>query len=273
MVGTYVEILLEGDCPEDELINLSEKGFDEIVRIEKIMSFRDESSELAMINRQSSKGSVEISEEMAQVLGLSLKLSALTDGAYDLSIASCLVGAGLLPKVDGFEQASGDWRDMQLAGRMLRFERPLILDLGGIAKGYAVDCALRAIGEDVNVVVNAGGDIRMNPWQGKSAEIRFPYNGRFVSIEWSMLAPAMATSASYFHEGDNPIFSPLSQEPIKDDRSITVFADTCMLADALTKIAFLSHSGLEIIKGFGATAVIVKENGEFVTSEDYADNS
>ena len=272
MLGTYVEVSLSGELDESELLELSEAGFDEMARIEKIMSFHDETSELSMINRMAHERPVEISPEMSEVLGLGLSLSALSDGYYDLAVGACLVENELLPKTFEGDRGQSTWRDLTLTGKTVSFKKPIALDLGGIAKGYAVDRAIEVFGERVDSVVNAGGDLRMNPWIQKNAAIRVPQPDFAISLECPMQRPALATSASYFHEGMNPIFCPYSKESIMDTFSVSVFADTCMLADALTKIAFVAPLAKEIMHEMEAEAIVVDDQGSMIPFEKYARN-
>ena len=75
---------------------------------------------------------------------------------------------------------------------------------------------------------------------------------------------AVATSASYyFNDNKNPIISPKSKEMIDDKRSVSVFAPNCMIADALTKVAFLDGNAPRLMEMFKAKALFINENGEF----------
>ena len=76
---------------------------------------------------------------------------------------------------------SAGWRDIELVdGNGVRFARPLRVDLGGIAKGYAVDLAVRTLQElEIDrIAVNAGGDLRIAGLQPRTIHLRHPQNLR-----------------------------------------------------------------------------------------------
>ena len=139
-----------------------------------------------------------------------------------------------------------------------------MLDLGGIAKGYAVDRALCMVENMVeNITVNAGGDLRMKEWSGKSVGIKTSNTKGFKSIICvPMHQAAVATSGNYYMDRNkNSIIHPSTKKSVKDQRSVSVFASSCMLADALTKVAFLDINLMPIFNPYGAKAISVDENG------------
>lgn len=262
VLGTYVEIELVAEADDNALLDLSLAAFAEIERIERLMSFHDEESELSRINRRALQETCRISAEMEAVLRFALDLSRKSSGRYDLSIAPELVKRGVLPGRGLASTDRGNWEDLEVGERTVRFGRPLQLDLGGIGKGYAVDRALAVLGDEVDAVVNAGGDLRMTHWERKTVGIKIPRrNGGVGIFEMPMLAPAVATSASYYLDGEQVILSPDTGKPVQDARSVSVFAETCMEADALTKIVFLAPDCGSILKAMNARAVLVDESG------------
>ena len=80
---------------------------------------------------------------------------------------------------------------------------------------------------------------------------------------------AVATSAPCFHDGSNSIFCPYSREPVRASHSVSVFAESCMLADALTKIAFLAPLAKEIMREMKAVAIVIDDQGGITPFEDY----
>ncbi|MGJ8675992.1 MAG: FAD:protein FMN transferase [Akkermansiaceae bacterium] len=270
LLGTYVEISLSGALSKDELFELSLAGFTEIERIQQLMSFHDTESELSRINQSAHLEIIHISQEMLEVLTLALQLSEMSDGLFDLSVGSELVRRGILPsqlerpKQQTRLRDQANWRAIQLEGNQLQFLEPLQLDLGGIAKGYAVDRALSVMSrmktttnEAIDIVINAGGDLCMNHWQGRDIEIRTPISGGKSTMKVPMQNQALATSAAYFLEHDQVIINPQSGQPISTDQSISIFASSCMLADAMTKIAALMQDPSHIMQHFSATGLIL----------------
>ena len=265
-LGTLVQIEVSGPADENELLRSSLRAFEEIECIERLMSFHDPASELSRVNRLAATEPQSLSPELAEGLGMALKLSELTDGRFDVSVGSALVRQGVLPDHDhgstGRADTSTGWRDIHLEGDTIRFKRPMKLDLGGIAKGYAVDRAVATVGPDLEVIVNAGGDLRKRPWQGETVTVRIPSDPPAGFIDLTMQSTAVATSSWYFGAGRHPIMCPESQLPIEDLRSISIFAPNCMVADALTKVAFLMPECETLLAHFDALAVVMDPQGE-----------
>lgn len=262
LLGTYVEITLSGSKDDDTLLDLSSRAFDQISNIEQLMSFHADDSELTILNHTAYKTPCPISTELETVLKQALTLSELTDGLYDITIAPELIKRGTLPRkaVDADHAAS--WRDIELKDGIISFNKELLIDLGGIAKGYAVDCALSVIPEDVAVTVNAGGDLRMSHWQGQQIEIRIPPADTFATVMVPMQNCAIATSANYLMDkSDSIIICPKTRRLIDQQNSYSVFADSCMLADALTKVAFLEQDDYNLLASLNAQAVSVDPSG------------
>ena len=239
LLGTFVEVSLESDVSADDLIDHSIAAFNAVEAVHNAMSFHLESSELSVINREACHHPCELSASMKTVLDQAMQLSQLSDGLFDISVAGRLVAAGALPDVGLKVDAEASWKDIEINGNTIQFHRPLLIDLGGIAKGYAVDCAIKAVDSQIKTVVNAGGDLRMSHWQNQTVGIQSPSVLNQV-FEMPMHAAALATSGCYFLEQqDSVIYPPNQSQPVVSQGSFSVFADSCMLADGLTKIAFL----------------------------------
>lgn len=263
-LGTYVEVSVSSEWDDNTLFDVTDHVFSEINRIEKLMSFHDPDSELSYINREAFRHPCPISKDMEEVLTTALSLSKKTNGIYDVSIAPTLIKSGLLP--DNFYTADEDanWKDILIKDRHVSFKRKVLLDLGGIAKGYAVDKSLCKVEDQVdNITVNAGGDLRIKKWSGKSIGIKASNSNGFKSIiSTPMHLAAVATSAQYYLDpGVSAIVHPTTKLAVKDKRSISVFASNCMLADALTKVAFLDENFVSVFNSFKAKAISIDKSG------------
>ena len=265
LLGTYVEVsVLSENNNNNTLIDLSECVFSEIQRIENLMSFHDLDSELSYINREAYNYPCSISKDMEEVLLAALNLSKVTNGIYDISIAPTLVRNGILPEqsIDVDDQAN--WQDISIANGKISFKRKLLIDLGGIAKGYAVDRALCLVEDQVkNITVNAGGDLRIKEWSGESVGIKASdTKGSNSLIFVPMHQAALATSSNYYMDvNKSAIIDPFTKKELKDKKSISVFASSCMLADALTKVAFLDITLIPIFKPLGVKVISIDESG------------
>ena len=263
LLGTYVSVELAADLDTNTLMDISNKVFIEIEQIQQSMSFHDPESELSFINSEAAICPCLISADLSAVLETAIHLSAVTDGRYDISIAPELIRGGLLPDSGQLVHDAASWRDIHLDNNLIQFDKPLLIDLGGIAKGYAVDKAYMAVCDQVdNLVINAGGDLRVKHWQEESVGIKSPDLNRHQLVTVTMAESAIATTAAYYHgNGQQSIIDPDTREPLDDPRSISVFAPSCMLADALTKVVLLAENAGEVLQTLHASALIIDQTG------------
>lgn len=266
-LGTFVEISLTGDRDEAELQALANLAFSEIRRIDAAMSFHRSDSELSRINRLAADSTQPISPAMSEVLGEALLLSKSSNGLFDITIAPRLVGMGALPDHGYQTDDDASWRDIELGQDGVRFARPLAIDLGGIAKGYAVDQAMQAIPGDVEACVNAGGDLCMRPWRNEQVAIRLPDPATASVTHIEMRNTALATSIGTIGEQLGAIVHPHQREVSSDSRSFSVFADSAMRADGLTKIACLAPDRTDLMRSLGACALCLDHEGRLIELE------
>ncbi len=262
LLGTYVEIHITADEDDDSLLDRSLAAFDEISRVQRLMSFHDAESELTRINQSAHLGEIEISPDLSRVLAFAEKLNRTSLGYFDPAIAPELVRRGLLPDHGNLTDQTSRWNSVVLQESSIRFLEPLKIDLGGIAKGYAVDCALAVIGHGMDATVNAGGDLAMTHWQGRDVEIRTPGSGGRATVRKAMENRAIATSAAYYLGDQQVIIDPHDGCPFPGKQSISIFSKSCMVADALTKVALLMPNPASVIRDFDATGFIISLEGE-----------
>src|SRR5476651_2651527 len=202
LLGTIVEITVVGAASPAATRALN-AAFAAIERVQARMSYHDPASELSAINRDAARRPTRISRPLADVLRAAVALAQETDGAFDPTIAPVLAGWGLLPRLDGRtgRERRASWRDIELsAGRLVRFHAPLHLDLGGIAKGFAVDQAIACLRQRgvPAALVNAGGDLRAFGRRAWPIVVRDPSQPGSAAAELSLRNAAVATSAHYF---------------------------------------------------------------------------
>jgi thiamine biosynthesis lipoprotein len=156
-----------------------------------------------------------------------------------------------------------------LSGARVRWRNKGWIDLGGIAKGYAVDCAievLRCHGVAA-AVVNAGGDLRCFG-KPQPIHLRHPDVPTMLLTVGSLFDAAIATSAGYFSGKDSdggriePLVDPKRHETANWNGSISVVAHDGMTADALTKVVRLAPDLVPaILEHFGAQAIVIDRDG------------
>lgn len=245
-LGTYVEIRADG-LGEDALHAAIDDAFAAIATVHRLMSFHDPDSDLSRLNREAHEAPVAVHPWTAEVIAWALRFHVATEGLFDCAIAPTLVRWQRLPGNTGMaarDEPAGSLRDVHLRddGRVF-FAAPLALDLGGIAKGYAVDRAidvLRAAGV-THAVVNTGGDLRILGELPETVQVRHPADPARLVTLGALADGALATSASYFVREDAQdttacaLVDPRTRTAAGGGRSHTVIADTCVVADALTK--------------------------------------
>src|SRR5262249_2023151 len=158
---TFVDITAAGSACRD-LADAIDAALAAVARVHRLMSFHDPASDVSRLNRDAAPGPVAIDPWTWGVLDAALDLHRRSDRALDISVAPVLQCLGLLPAAEGDGAADGpapgDAIEM-LDDRHVRFRHPgTRIDLGGIAKGFAVDCAVEIL-RTRNVtagLVNAG---------------------------------------------------------------------------------------------------------------------
>lgn len=276
LLGTYVSLTLEG-AGEKALQKEAGKTFELIRGIQHLMGFHDPESDVSRLNRCAHIAPLRVSPWTYQVIEHAIKLSAETDGAFDITIAPQLVKWGYLPRHQPFTvlAEANAWHHIELLpDSQVRFHQPLQIDLGGIAKGFAVDKAVdylttRGIAQ---ATVNAGGDLRVHGEPLLDTVIRDPQQPQAKHHPAVMLRPAMATSAAYFARKRigvtrvSPIVHPHTGKPMRSNASVSVFARTCMEADALTKAVLIAPQAVwnQVLKARDALALFITSKGEQV---------
>ncbi|MGV8991363.1 MAG: FAD:protein FMN transferase [Thiobacillus sp.] len=267
LLGTLVEISARGTSVHT-LNTAIERAFVAVARIQTLMSYHDPQSDVSRLNRNGTAG-ITVDPHTWFVLDTARALAEASNGLFDISIAPDLVREGFLPhhaelaRVD----AAANWRHIELLpSHRVRFSRPLHIDLGGIAKGYAVDCALGTL-QDAGLLagrVNAGGDLRLFGEAAETIRVRHPGAATQLLPLCQLREGAVATSASYFsqrqHQGRvvTPLINAATRQPCIDTRSVSVLADQCILADALTKVVFAEpDQAIVVLDHFGAHAVMI----------------
>jgi thiamine biosynthesis lipoprotein len=245
LLGTFVEISTEDMEQSPHAI---EMAFTVIERAQSLMGFHDPDSELSQINARSYLEPIRIHPWTAEVLAIAKEIHIESQGIFNCGIAHLLVEAGLLPRnLNLGNHVFGGIEDLQfIEPNLVQSKLPLCLDLGGIAKGYAVDKAVEILltNDIQSGSVNAGGDIRLFGIQTQDIQIRNPSNPHELIHIGSMKEGAIATSSLYFSKRDADVKSymvnPLNQEHIEFSESYSVMASECVYADALTKVVCIS---------------------------------
>ncbi len=251
----------------------------EMHRIDNLMSTYKDDSALSDINRRAASQPVDLDDELSELIARALAFSELTGGAFDITYAS--VGKlydyreGVKPE-DAERQsalAAVDYRNVRLdaEARTIRFAHPGVhIDLGGVAKGYAVESSvriLRRMGVE-HAIVTAGGDSRIlgdrlgRPW---TVGIRNPRDEDGIATRIPLQDEAISTSGDYerYFEADgvryHHILKPSTGESPSELRSVTVIGSDATMTDALSTGVFVlgRERGLALIETLGDFEAVV----------------
>jgi thiamine biosynthesis lipoprotein len=283
LMGTSVSVEL-WDENEEAGEALVGAVIDEYRRIDALMSTYIDTSEISQVNAAASERPVKIGAEMYGLIERALELSRRSGGAFDISYES--VGylydfrARRRPAPEQIERAlqAVDYRAIELdpAQSTIRFlHAGMRINLGGIAKGYAVEHAaqwLRSRGVE-HAVLNAGGDTRVigdrrgQPW---IVGIRHPRAESDVITRLPLIDEAISTSGDYerfFEEAGHRyhhIIDPGTGRPTEELMSVTVIGPDAVLTDGLSTTLFVlgMDDGLELIERYSEyEAIIVDRSG------------
>lgn len=289
LMGTEVSVFLWHEDREtgERFVN---SVFDEVVRIDELMSTYKEHSEISMVNRLAHKQAVTIGAELFRLIQQALDMSVLTRGAFDITYDS--VGqhydfrehqrpdAGTIEK----NRQSIDYRLVELdaLNSSIRFLKPGVrINLGGIAKGYVVErgaMLLRQNGVD-NAVVTAGGDTRLlGDRRGRPfmIGIQDPRDDSEVAISVPLEDEAISTSGDYERYFDEDgvryhhIIQPSTGEPAGGVHSATVFGPDGVMTDALSTSVFVMgvDLGMKLLAGLpDYEGIVIDDQGRIFYSD------
>lgn len=269
LLGTFVEICA-GGTRKDKLHRAIDKAFEAIALVQRLMSFHDEASDISQINRLAFKYPVLVHPFTYEVLKTAQEISIQTNGLFDCTIAPLLIRWKYLPRVNNSRNAlDGNFRDLELfPSCKVRFRKPLAIDLGGIAKGFAVDQAVKELKKQGIPYgsVNAGGDLKIFGNKKQPLYVRSVKNAGNIFLLGFARQVAFATSAHYFSQKQwqrkqvSAIVNPRDHSPCLNPVSVSVFAPFCMVADALTKAVMLEgNPRASFLKKFSARAILFED--------------
>jgi len=268
----------------------SQQVFAEMERINALMSSYLDSSELSFINSNAAIDAVEISDELALLVERSLYFSEISKGAFDITYASIGYAYDYRKRQQPTDQSIAqklpaiDYHHIELTGNKIRFNNNAVrIDLGGIAKGYAVDRAVDIIRQCgiSKAMVSAGGDSRIlgdrvgRPW---ILGIQHPRDPDDIVLRLPLSDSAISTSGDYerfFIENGSRIhhiINPSTGRSAAASWSATVTGPDAMTTDALSTTIFVlgAVKGLALIESLeGIDAIIIDSNGKLHYSSGF----
>jgi FAD:protein FMN transferase len=288
-MGTVIEITLMAD-DEEQANKAALQAFQEVKRIEQLMSPKIESGDVFRINQSSGKEWVKVSPETIEVIKKAQEITKLSEGGFDITVGPLSElwrkarEKKTPPPVEEVEEKLGlvNFKNIEVdkEGKVFLKKKGMAIDLGGIAKGYAVDRAfdvLRSLGYK-NLIVNAGGDLKVGglknhqPW---SIGIQNPRKSQNILGRISVSDMAIATSGDYEkffpYEGKryHHIFNPRDGFPAEGCQSVTIVTKDCITADGLATAVFVlgPEKGYALCQKLnGVQCLIVDREGKILHS-------
>ena len=258
--------------------------FKEMYRIDSLMSPYKHDSELSLINAKAAKHPVKVSRELFKLIEKSINISKLSNGAFDITFSS--IGhlydyrKQLKPSKNIITEKlkSINYKNIQLNKKeqtIFFTQSGTRIDLGGIAKGHAVDNSIKILQRHgiKQAMVSAGGDTRIigdkhgRPWY---IGIRHPRKKDKSAVVLPLSQTAISTSGDYeryfIKDGirHHHIIKPSTGDSARELRSVSILADKSTTADALSTTVFILglNKGMKLVSSFkDIEAIIIDNNG------------
>lgn len=266
-------------------------GFDEIKRLERLLSTWVDSSELSQVNAEAGRHPVRVSRETMEIVKKSLEIARLTDGGFNVAVGPAVELWSITERqhipssieLEHFKELV-DWTTIQFdpdERTIFLPRRGMRIDLGGIGKGYAADRAaaeMKRAGAQGGVVA-LSGDIKA--FGALSKEDGFPVGIKHPRQEGALIAvidlkdEAISTAGDYerFFERDGTryhhILDPRTLEPARMCQSVTVIGKEGTLVDGLDTGIFVlgPERGMALVERLpDIEAVIVDAQGRVMAS-------
>lgn len=293
---TIVSITVSSDS-ERKSKDAIEKAFNELNRLEKLLNFYSEDSEISMINKYAGKSPVKVSQDTFDIIQKAIYVSEKTEGMFDITV-------GPLVRVWDFQNALiPDDKIIKNRTKLIGYKNIILdkekstvfikkkgieIDLGGIIKGYSAERAVDVLKKNgiKSGIVAVAGDIKTfgmrsdnKPWRiGIQNPREKEDNSEIVAfIDISDLA--ISTSGDYqkyfikdgkrFHH----LLNPMTGYPVNDFQSVTIISDDAALVDAFATGIFIlgQEKGINLLKRLGLDGIIIDKDGKIIVTDGIKD--
>jgi len=268
-VGFYLDMVITLSAYVEDAKILND-ALEECGRYENLLSRTIEGSDVWNINHANGE-SVEVSDDTIEILKTALKVSELSHGAFDASIAPVSTmwdftsGAAVLPDAGALEKAAEkvDYTKIEIDENRVTVPEGMMIDLGGIAKGYIAD-AVKGYLMDRGVesgILSFGGNIVAigtkpdgSEWKVGIQDIDQP-TGSYMLVAKNVGGSTVTSGiyergfeldGTYYHH----ILDPKTGWPVQNElASVTIFSESSMWGDALATAAFAlgTEQGIQLI--------------------------
>jgi thiamine biosynthesis lipoprotein len=272
-MGTVVDLTLWTGDPS-AAASASEAVFAEFRRLDQLLSHWVDTSAVSRINQAAGVKPVPVSAEVLEIVQTARAVSRKSGGAFDITIGAYRGLWKFDEDLDGSIPAEAQvaarrkltgWRDVIVDARRKTVKlrrRRMSINLGGIAKGYAVDRAARILRDRglTDFIIQAGGDLYVGGSKGGQkwrVGIRDPRGARDETFALTELEDRTFSTSGDYERGFvkdgiryHHILDPRTGHPARQVRSVTVIASDAMTADAWSTALFVlgPDRGLELLK-------------------------
>jgi thiamine biosynthesis lipoprotein len=270
-LGTVMSLRFpEADASDATLTRCVREALEWIAAVEQACSRFDPRSEVVRLSQRPGEW-IAVSPLLAGALEMALRLARITDGAFDPTAGARLAhhdpaGHQYTGMRLSFPDSPGaSFRDVELDfdRRRVRLRCPLLLDLGGVAKGLAVDLAARTLEPAAPCLVDAGGDLYLvgTPARGEWHVGIAGGADRLLGTVLCAAAAAVCTSGPWFRpgrDGGHHLLDARTGRSADLALSATVIADTAMVADGASTAAFIlgAGEGIALLSELGVHGLI-----------------
>jgi len=269
--------------PESE--RLVERALRWFTEVESTCSRFDPASELRRLCDRPGRP-VPVSDMLFETVRFAIAVAADSGGAFDPAIGAAMVAQGFDSEFRSGRRTAPDparvgatYHDVLLdeSARTITLQRPLLLDLGAVAKGLAIDMAARELAPLRDFVVEAGGDLFAGGSRGDGAPwtigIRHPRAPDALLGTVEAEDVAVCTSGDYERvgAGGHHILEPRRDVSSGGVASVTVLAPSAMVGDAIATAAFVlgPHDGMEFLQRQGVGGMIVTTALDCLTTSGF----
>ncbi|MDQ3650106.1 MAG: FAD:protein FMN transferase [Acidobacteriota bacterium] len=261
-MGCAYTIVTYGDNAQ-RLTRIVGDAFDEVDRIDRLMSHYKPDSPLSRLNRDGDGGPVKVEPELFDFIEEALRYSRESDGAFDITVGPLMKawgffrGEGRVPQPAEISELRSrvGYQHLILNAdeKTIRFDRPGVeLDLGGIAKGYAVDRVVSLLKRHkiADALISACGSTLYGMGtppdsEGWAVKIQNPVDASKVALTVSLKDQALSVSGSdekFFEIGGvryAHIMNPRTGRPVENMLSVAVLTDSGTAGDALDNVFYV----------------------------------
>lgn len=278
LMGTTVSIRLVGEGADAEKRRAIEAAIQAMRTVETACSRFDADSALRALCRRPGRVT-RVPEVLFRALQIALEVSALTDGVFDPTVGQALTRQGFdrhyltgeTISSDDLPLAGATYRDITLVEdeRAVLLHKPMLLDLGAVAKGLAVDLAARELAGWDGFAIDAGGDVYVHgvdpAGETWTVGIRHPRRPDALIARLRAADVSVCTSGDYerrspLHSDVHHLWDPLAGQSARGLTSCTVVAPLAVLADAVSTAVILlgPERGIGLADDLGVAALCVR---------------